>query len=158
MHFFKRYFMSLRCRWVKGMLLLLMLGATHLSYAQTTWQKSDATLKVQIDGVDDELLQNARAYLTLKSLDGQQVPSIFRVRYLARQGEKELMDALEPFGYYNATVTSEIIEGEDEWTVTYHLDKGPQTTFGNINIELLGSAQYDAAFQETLRNSGVKSG
>lgn len=142
--------MSLCGRCFQGMLVVVSLCLLQVGYAQSSWEPNDAKLAVKIEGIEGPLLKNARAYVGIKALEGQKLPSIFRVRYLARKGEQELRTAIEPYGFYNAQVTSEVIEGETTWTVLYTVEVGPVTTYGDVNIGLTGSAQYDAAFQKLL--------
>lgn len=145
-------------RVVQGLLALFLMLFSLPVISQTTWQPPDAKLAIKIDGIEGELLSNARIFLSLKTLEGETVPSIFRVRYLTRIGEQEIRNALEPFGFYNANVTSEIDENEDIWTVRYIVDIGPVTTYDRVDIQLVGNAQNDSAFQKLLQTQKPYSG
>lgn len=136
--------------------LILML--TPSSHAQSAWQTSDAKLALTITGISDPLLSNAKSYLTLSSLENETVPSVIRLRYLAKQGESEIKIALQPFGFYNSEVSHEIIETPSTWTVNYTVSLGPVTTYNDINITLLGGAQYDAEFNRILEQQAPKIG
>ena len=144
-------------RWVL-LLSSLMLFISSLSYAQSNWQTNNAKLALTIEGIADPYLTNARTYLTLSSLVDQTVPSVIRLRYLARQGEREIKTALQPFGFYNSEVTHEIIESDQTWTVNYQVNPGPVTTYANVDITILGGAQFDADFAKLLRNHALQVG
>jgi Outer membrane protein len=145
-------------RWLQGLLFLILVIMSLPAVGQNSWQPPDAKLAIAIDGVQDELLANSRIFLSITALEGETVPSIFRVRYLTRQGEQEIRSALEPFGFYNATVTSEIIETDELWTVRYQVDVGPVTTYDQVNFEMTGGATNDDAFQKVIRSLRPVSG
>lgn len=128
------------------------------SLAQSSWQSSDARLAVTIEGLNDPYLRNARNYLTLSSLIGEQVPSVIRLRYLARQGEQEIKTALQPFGFYNAEVAHEIDQSDSLWTVFYTVNLGPVTTYNAVNIQLHGDSQYDADFNQVINQQSIQQG
>ena len=75
-------------RWLQGLLFLILVIMSLPAVGQTSWQPPDAKLAIEIDGVKGELLANSRIFLSITALEGETVPSIFRVRYLARQGEQ----------------------------------------------------------------------
>ena len=136
----------------------LALIAAPSAYAQSSWQTSDAKLAVVIEGLAEPYSTNAYNYLTVAALVEETVPSVIRVRYLAQQGEQEIKTALQPYGFYNSDVTHEIIETEDTWTVKYQVNPGPVTTYNQVDITLLGGAQYDADFDKLLRNHKLQKG
>ena len=139
-------------------LLTILTFVLFSAHAQAGREQTDATLSIQIQGNGDQLLKNAKAHLSLSALEDKQVPSIFRVRYLARQGEREIATALEPYGFYNASISHEVIEAEEQWTVSYKIDIGPVTTYAEIKVQLLGRAKKDTAFIELLNKLQPKLG
>ncbi len=133
-------------RWIIFFMMIIILPA----HAQSRWQTPTATLQVEITGIDGELLRNAKLFLSLTELTNQQVPSLFRIRYLARQGEQEILSALEPFGFYNAVVSHTIQQAPDIWLVKYEVELGDVTTYGNVSVKLIGAAKQDEAFKKLL--------
>src|SRR5690554_6814320 len=133
-------------RWIIFFMMIIILPA----HAQSRWQTPTATLQVEITGIEGELLRNAKLFLSLTELTNQQVPSLFRIRYLARQGEQEILSALEPFGFYNAVVSHTIQQAPDIWLVKYEVELGDVTTYGNVSVKLIGAAEQDEAFKKLL--------
>lgn len=60
------------------------------------------------------------------------------VQRLFKQGEAEIKTAMQPFGWYNITVKSELRGAAPDWTVIYTVDAGPETDLTKINIEITG--------------------
>ncbi len=137
-----------------GIILLAAVLSVIISsaYAQSisNQQSDNLTLNVEIKGIDNKLLENARALLTIAAMDGQPAPSVFRVRYLSRQGETEIQTALQPFGYYHAEITHELVQTDEQWLLTFTVDAGPPTRYDQINIEVLGAGADDPEFQRVL--------
>lgn len=61
------------------------------------------------------------------------------VQRLFAQGESEIKTALQPFGWYNITVKSELRGKAPDWTVVYTVDAGPETDVAAVNVEILGA-------------------
>ncbi|SDB51387.1 autotransporter secretion outer membrane protein TamA [Pseudidiomarina indica] len=137
-------------RYIQQWVIFLMMVIVVPAHAQTRWQTSEAILKVEITGIEDELLRNAQLFLSLKELENKQVPSLFRVRYLARQGEQEILSALEPFGFYNASVQHQINQTADVWLIQYQVELGNVTTYNQVTVDIRGAAEDDAAFKKLV--------
>jgi translocation and assembly module TamA len=60
------------------------------------------------------------------------------VQRLFAQGESEIKTALQPFGWYNITVKSELRGKAPDWTAIYTVDAGPETDVTAVNVEILG--------------------
>lgn len=65
------------------------------------------------------------------------------VERLFRQGEREIQEALRPYGWYNVTVTPKLSGAAPDWVAEYRIDAGPQTSITTINIELVGEGAED---------------
>jgi len=60
------------------------------------------------------------------------------VQRLFKQGEAEIKTALQPFGWYNITVKSELRGTAPNWTAVYTVDAGPETDVTSIDIKVSG--------------------
>lgn len=67
------------------------------------------------------------------------------VERLFRQGEREIQEALRPYGWYNATVAMKLSGSAPDWVAEYRVDAGPLTAISTIDIELTGEGAEEAA-------------
>ena len=74
---------------------------------------------LQLTGLDAELAANVRVHLSLESMSAAQRTRISETRlsYLVRAAPDQVRQGLEPFGYYDAVVTPEVIRDGDKVTV-----------------------------------------
>lgn len=119
---------------------------------------SAAKLDVVINGVEGDIADNVKAFLTIESLKGETFSSESRVRYLNRKAEDEIRTALQPFGYYNPSITSQLTDGADVWVATYTILPGNPIPYGTIDIKLDGAAVDDPLFKKVLADTPVKKG
>ncbi|GAC1629287.1 MAG: BamA/TamA family outer membrane protein [Nevskia sp.] len=102
-----------------------------------------AGIDVQVRGLGSDERSNAYAQLSIleyakrtdadnAAYDGADVQRLFK------QGEAEIKAALQPFGWYNVTVTSELQGAAPDWTATYTVDAGPETDVAKIDIRITG--------------------
>ncbi|MCX7042079.1 MAG: hypothetical protein NT117_05235, partial [Gammaproteobacteria bacterium] len=74
---------------------------------------------LQLTGLDPELAANVRAHLSLESMSAAQRTRVSETRlsFLVRAAPDEVRQGLEPFGYYDAVVTPDVIRDGDKVTV-----------------------------------------
>jgi len=137
------------------------------------------TVKVKISGIDGEKRDNARSFLTIVSETKQPDTGLFkRIRGTAEtkrkktrppaaseiarwhsDAEAEIAESLEPFGYYNPIVESELVEGAPgNWKATYTVDRGKRSRWRNIEVGLSGEGDTEPFIQSLLKNSLVREG
>lgn len=101
--------------------------------------------RVEIHGLEDDpaLEQNVRLALTLNdSLGKPQGES--RLEYLLLRTEDEARQALEPFGYYSPTITTETPrDSDDDIVVILRIDKGEPVRVRDAHVALIGPASDD---------------
>lgn len=119
-----------------------------------------AQVEIDVQGVTDEMLENVRAYLSLAQQQEQDL-SAGRIRRLHRQAPLQIKRALQPFGYYQAQVMSELIppsQNNDGWLARYRIDLGLPVTVTQVDVRVSGGGQQDPAFQALLADFPVKVG
>ena len=84
-----------------------------------------AGVKIDVDGLDDELKAAARASLELAQYADRDV-SPAQVERLMQRGQDQIREALEPYGYYNSHVVGEIVAPDDKGQphVLYKVERG----------------------------------
>ena len=80
-----------------------------------------AALTVDISGVPDDLQQALRDNLSILKYQTYALQSDTRMYLLYNQGKSEITAALQPYGYYRATVTARLKASDhQDWQVEYH--------------------------------------
>ena len=74
--------------------------------AKTATAVASHSVKVDIQGIDGDLLKNVEAYLTLYQKRKDPKLSKLWIKRLHKQAVKEIQQALQPFGYYNVKQAS----------------------------------------------------
>ncbi len=123
---------------------------------------AEARVEVSIEGIEGELRDNVRAYVTLISrgesgADDEPLPED-TLRRLHRRAPDEIRQALEPFGYYQPTVESELERDGATWRATYRVDPGPPVIVSRVRIAIEGDARDDRAFKEQRANLALTEG
>lgn len=102
-----------------------------------------AGIDVRVLGLGSDERDNAYARLSIleyarrNDADGSDYDAD-DVQRLFAQGEAEIKTALQPFGWYNIQVKSELHGSYPDWTATYTVDAGPETDVEQIDIAITG--------------------
>jgi len=142
-------FMKLR-RTTQGCLCGLFLLVANAAVADT--------LRLNIQGLDEELHTNVRAYLSIQSMADQSISSESRMRFLHNLAEVEIRKALEPFGYYNPSIQASLTQQDDNWIARYEVDPGPPTLISRADIDIQGDGASDPEFMALLSRHPVREG
>ncbi|MDA3920364.1 MAG: autotransporter assembly complex protein TamA [Salinisphaera sp.] len=115
---------------------------------------------VNIKGVKDPLLSNVRKSLSVagKHKDPWSAAQIERLYRLA---PKEIKQALEPYGYYNANVKTSLDKPTGDhktWHADFKVDHGPATKITQINISATGPGDDLEALQQAIASTKLKTG
>lgn len=119
------------------------------------------SVRVEIEGLDGELRDNVRQYLSIVEVRGDDGLDEGRIRRLHRRAEEEIAEALAPFGYYRPTVRSALErEGTagDTWVATYAIDPGPELLVGSLDVRVVGEGSGDPDFERLVREFPLAEG
>jgi translocation and assembly module TamA len=133
-------------------LVIGLLLASPLAVAQAP------DLRVEIEGVRDELLDNVRALLSIEQLRGEGELTPLRIRRLHARAEEEIRTALEPFGHYQVRVDSELREQSGGWLARYVIDPGPRVRLEEIDIDVTGEGADDLRLQAAVGELPLRQG
>jgi translocation and assembly module TamA len=101
---------------------------------------SAARVAVQMDGLDGELRTAALAALELQQYKGRDV-SPAQARRLYRRAEGQIQAALEPYGYYNASLSGELKENAGNFVAELHVKIGPPVQVTDVDIRIDGGTE-----------------
>jgi translocation and assembly module TamA len=135
--------------------LLSAVALIALCVSSPTWA---ATLNVVIKGIDGQLKDNVEGFLSLQALNGEEIKSLSRVRYLHRQAEDDIRSALEPFGYYEPIITTALEQQGDKWVATYEISPGEAVKYGQVDLAIEGDASSDPEFKRLRETSEIRIG
>jgi translocation and assembly module TamA len=112
-----------------------------------------ANVTVEIRGVDDELRSNVLAYLSFERYKKTTDLSADTIERLHDRVEREVQSALRPFGYYEPTVHSELVNGgKGDWRVNIDIDPGLPVLVDLVDVQVHGSGEKDALFTKIMDN------
>lgn len=100
-------------------------------------------VRVVIDGIEGEILQNVRSYLSIARAESAHNLLPGRIRSLHAQAEDEIRGALEPFGYYRPKISGTLTRTEGVWTASYVVDPGPPTIVRSADVRVEGPGSDD---------------
>ena len=108
-------------------------------------------VQVQISGLSGESLDNVRASLSL-ARDRQRAGLSPRdIRELYDQASAQIAIALEPFGYYQPQIETELQAPESEggpWLASFHVDPGMQVPVADMQVVFDAEGAADPAFEK----------
>ncbi|MGD8689633.1 MAG: autotransporter assembly complex family protein [Gammaproteobacteria bacterium] len=103
-------------------------------------------LRVDIQGVNGELLDNVHSYLSIAQYppEGETVDEEV-LRRLHARAPGEIRSALQPFGYYSPEIDASLQREGSTWVATYRIRPGEPVTISEVDINLQGPGREDAA-------------
>lgn len=117
-----------------------------------------ADIDVEVEGLSGKLADNVRAYLSIIRFREIVDLSATNIRSMHSRAEREIRQALQPFGYYDPTVEASLDETEGRWLANYRIDPGEPVRFGAVRLEVTGPGSEDPAFVAILNEPGVATG
>ena len=116
---------------------------------------------VEVRGLDDEEMRdNVDDALSLQRLNPNRRKSLSesRLAYLLRQVPRETRQALEPFGYYDPRVATELVREGEAVTVIVQVDAGEPVRVRQRDLRMDGPAGEDPAITRRLERLRPRQG
>ncbi len=121
--------------------------------------QAQVDVSVLISGVNKELEENVRLFLSIEQQKYSDLLSPGRLQRLNKKAPQEISKALQPFGYYKAKVDAKLLKLEGgRWQANYHIDPGPRIPVGIFDFQLNGDVSSDPAFIELIDDFKLKPG
>ena len=139
-------------RLARGLVAALALACCALAQAATEH------VEIKIDGVDKEIADNIRSYLTLTRYVTRDDLNDGQVRRLADRAVDEAADAMRPYGYYSPTIRSRTSKDEPNWIVRLRIQSGDPVKLRVVDLKVTGPGRDDAELNALIANAPLKAG
>ena len=109
-------------------------------------------VKVELEGLQDELKENVNSFLSIKQLEKEKQLSIQKIKSAHRRAKNEIQQALQPYGYYQPIITSKLIEKDNIWNANYIVEIGPPTLIKYIEVHVEGEGKEENKLLQIVDN------
>lgn len=141
------------------MLRLVFSAAALLLAAAVMTPAAAATAEVSIEGLEDELLANVRARLGIRNASRGGDQPRYMLERLHDRAPADILGALQPFGYYNPIIESELESLDDgNLRATYRIDPGPRTHIKKLRVGFKGAGAQDRQLRRELAKLDMHEG
>lgn len=124
---------------MKRLFNALIIGIVLLSAANTAF--ASVGVKIVIHGLEGAELKNANSRISTLLTYYRQNGDQSNVTDIAKRGPEEIKQALQPFGYYKATVRVSSGYAEDKRVYTYTVTKGPALRITHLSVNVVGEGR-----------------
>ena len=116
-------------------------------------------LNIEIKGVDNEIEDNIRQYLSIEQQKDHALLSEGRLRHLHKKAPQEITRAIQPFGYYRSEVKSNLLHiANGQWQASYTVNPGLAIPVTEFILKLSEEIKNDPEFQLLLENISLHKG
>ena len=105
---------------------------------------------VVIAGVDDRILDNVKAVLTIYKKRNQENLSEWRIRRMHEDAIGEIKKALEPYGYYSPEVLTDLAKTGEKWQAEYTIIPGKPVTISAVSIQIENIGEEVAEIEKVV--------
>jgi translocation and assembly module TamA len=125
---------------------------TLLALYALTLRPAQADVDIDVRGVNEQLRNNVMVYLSLSRYQKRPLDAT-TVERLQNRIEREVKEALRPFGYYEPIVKSDITPRQkNDWHAVIQIDPGQPLVMQNVEVRVTGPGADDRLFQRILQN------
>ncbi len=126
---------------------------------RTTESKRTNRVFTTITGIADRAIRvNALSAVELRGLKRKASASEAQIRRLYRRAPKQIALALEPFGYYQPTITPTLGFEGGKFLANFAVDLGPRTLIKTVSFKLDGPAELDLSVNKAWKKIALKPG
>lgn len=141
--------------------LKVVLAFISIIFFSLCWAKVEqgrANIVLNISGLSGEVLENVKSRLDIKkqNIFASQA-DIVKWNYY-RTIDKEVEAAIQPFGYFEAEINTDLTRQNDQWTISIVVKPNRRMQFQRVDIQVFGEGQSDPAFQKYLAKIPIHPG
>lgn len=142
----------------------------------TAWADSSEKLIVEISGINNSLLKNIELFLSINNAANEQKTDLIETfNIFAEKEEKpelseraikrmhqaapdEIRQAMQPFGYYQPHIDTQLEKVTDTWYATYTIDQGPPTLIDLVEVKVNGEGSNEHSVKDVVAETELISG
>ncbi len=119
---------------------------------------AEIDIKVTVEGVEGDLKKNVLAYLGTERQKDHPDLNVSHLKKLHEEAPEEIRKSLQPFGYYNPLIRSELLMEGEAWRAAYTIDLGQPVLIESVDLAITGSGADDNRFKRLEKDFSVKNG
>jgi translocation and assembly module TamA len=105
---------------------------------------------IKVEGLETKLKNNVLAYLSVERERQRESLTAARLHLLHDKAESEIKAAIRPFGYFKPTISTSIVETDQGFTLSYHVEPGPAVKINEVDFRLFGEGAADPKLTKTF--------
>ncbi|MCA1796439.1 MAG: autotransporter assembly complex protein TamA [Geobacteraceae bacterium] len=131
------------------------------------WALDTETLGVEIAGISGDVRKNVEIQLSIYNAAQEQEAGLLeslslrnkekkpdlsaaKIKRLHRVAEKEIRQAMQPFGYYAPEVEAKLEQTQGKWQAAYNITPGPPTILEHVEIRVTGPGSEEPSIKAVL--------
>ena len=111
-----------------------------------------------VEGVEPPLYDNILAQLKIYLHRQSDRLSEKNLDVLDKQAEKDIRNALAPYGYYSPTISGTLIQKDGVWRANYFVDKGKPVIIRKVDVRIVGTGNDNPRLVELLAQQPLLQG
>lgn len=115
-------------------------------------------LKTTITGITGPAQVNAEKKVSKLLEMHKKIRSDAEIKRLYHQIDAEIIDSIQPYGYFKAKIKSTLTWSNNNWIANYHVSSGPRIKIGYVRVNIIGDGRIDREYQNILKDFPLKTG
>ncbi|HSW69099.1 MAG TPA: BamA/TamA family outer membrane protein [Gammaproteobacteria bacterium] len=142
---------------MKRIIITIILIFVYLLLSSTAF--AEQSLQVKIEGIMGPPLQNIQDRLAvLQTSYGHELSSA-EVHDFYQKAPENIKKALEPFGYFKASITRrQLLYQNGQWRAYFAIDPGPALPIMKVDLAISGSGKNNPELRKLIANFPLKPG
>ncbi|MBS0350342.1 MAG: BamA/TamA family outer membrane protein [Proteobacteria bacterium] len=124
----------------------------------TAWAENQPSIKIQVQGISDPLKGKIMNMLAGRS---QALPTPLTeesIKRFYKESTTYVRTGLEPYGYFEPQISTNLYHSGNTWTMTYSINTGPVIRITHVDLKISGGGAADPAFIALYQTIPVKVG
>ena len=115
-------------------------------------------LNVLVSGLDDKLTKHVQGHLDVYRAQEDKELTVSRLHRYHHIAEQQITTALQVYGYYEPTVSSELIQQDEQWMATYRVIPGLAMNISSVDVKIIGEGEQDPVLSAYLQKFPLQAG
>ena len=115
-------------------------------------------LDVKVEGLRGELQDNVMLQLDIVKQKDKDELSVRWIKRLHEKAPQQIREALQPFGYYNPVIESDLNDVEGKWVARYRVEQGVPVVVSSTTIQWIGEGAENPRLVSAARNYPLSEG